>query len=715
MKACFNAGKALCSVLALGCIWLAGCGGEAEESVAVSDAVSGEAEAGGVQEGISEDRTGVMELQSSRESIFSDSDGYAVGLQFYQGDVIQFRMVDKTQYTWKDGQVETVSDKVADIYLDRADGNSRLLVEDLPDVDYGTEWYLAQDGSFYYIRQEYDNNTSSVIKQDAQGEVQYETQVDIRVSDICQLADGSMIVLLDDGGGINSMLRLGELNQETGAVTELPQIQMYEMDEAIGAGSEGLLILNRQRGIREVNVKDGSRKDRMEFTGTSYVLDGGISYEQIKDIRISEDGSAELLRVGGGQNTRETLVWKQIDRIPVVMRGFHFNNSWIKSAVAGFNRQSDTYVISLEEALDDWDDFATQTSVQIASGGGPDLLYGEVLSDYIQGMLDKGGFVDLAPYMESSGIKEEDYFPLAFSSWRRDEKIYGINAAVFTHCYSMDASVLGGNSGEPDIETLVDALYGYDDRAMYMRFSEAGDIMTLFLEGSEDLWGMIDWEGNRCDFGGELFAKMMEVAKRYAYDENQEYPILASFDTCDSLYAFQPPSMLEEMGRVNVGVMFDDGCYPVVNSSYQILSINANSRQKQGAWEFIAWLLGEEGQQLLMENDGVPVSRTAFQKKIDEHMKALQNGHPVSVGSGHLVKGKYVYEMREIEEGDITDEWIEAFIRAAEDARPLPVRTKPVLEVICEEAEDYFHGMKSLEEVIPVIENRVQLYLDENG
>lgn len=82
MKACFNAGKALCSILVLGCIWLAGCGGEAEESVAVNDAVSSEAEIGGVQEGISENREKVRDIQSSQENIFSYSDGYTVGLQF---------------------------------------------------------------------------------------------------------------------------------------------------------------------------------------------------------------------------------------------------------------------------------------------------------------------------------------------------------------------------------------------------------------------------------------------------------------------------------------------------------------------------------------------------------------------------------------------------------------------------------------------------------
>ncbi len=49
-----------------------------------------------------------------------------------------------------------------------------------------------------------------------------------------------------------------------------------------------------------------------------------------------------------------------------------------------------------------------------------------------------------------------------------------------------------------------------------------------------------------------------------------------------------------------------------------------------------------------------------------------------------------------------------------EEARPLPVRTKFILEVILIEAQDYFDGYKSTNEVINLINNRVQLYLDEN-
>ena len=39
---------------------------------------------------------------------------------------------------------------------------------------------------------------------------------------------------------------------------------------------------------------------------------------------------------------------------------------------------------------------------------------------------------------------------------------------------------------------------------------------------------------------------------------------------------------------------------------------------------------------------------------------------------------------------------------------------KPIWQIIQEEAEAYFTGDRSIEEVADIITNRVQLYLDEN-
>lgn len=56
----------------------------------------------------------------------------------------------------------------------------------------------------------------------------------------------------------------------------------------------------------------------------------------------------------------------------------------------------------------------------------------------------------------------------------------------------------------------------------------------------------------------------------------------------------------------------------------------------------------------------------------------------------------------------------EEYKRAIDEARPLPTRILPILTIIMEEAEDYLDGSKSAEQVSHVVNNRVQLYLDEN-
>lgn len=703
----------------LGCICLAGCGGKEEENPSAErEGGSKEAGASGGQEE-SEDRAGARELTFAEEVLFPKKEGHILGIQFFQGEAVQLRCVDSFGAS---------GGRTADIYLDRADGSSELLYEGLPDVKYDriihenrNEWYMAQDGSMYCISREADASGCSLTKRDAEGNVLYTAQQDLAIYDICQLAGGEVIVILRDNlDYVNTKPRLGELDQATGTISELSQVKA-EWGDYVGAGADGLLILNSGDGVAEVNMQDGVRTWLMDFAGTAYDMGGGRMKGWFRDFRVTEDGGVELLWHSiEDQGTKETLAWRQVDKIPLVMRGFHFNNGWIKAAVAAFNNSNDTYHITLEPAKGDLDDFTTQTSVQIAAGGGPDLLYGEILSDSIQGMLDKGGFENLAPYMAASGIKEEDYFPIAFSTWRSDEKIYGINVTVWNTRYIMDASILGDGAGEPDIETLVDALYAYEGRAMFMRYRYSGGILRKLLEGSGDLWGMIDWEQGSCDFSGELFAKMLEVARRYPYDEYQDSPVLVETESIFDLFSFLAPSVMEEMGKVQVGVLFDDGCYPVQNTGVETFSINANSSRKQGAWEFIAYLLGEEGQQWLTSPgyNQLPVHRKIFQGKIERELKKYGGGGGMTIirsSYSNYVDGKYVEEYREFPLEDVNEEWVESFTKMAEETRSLPIRTEPILDIICDEAEDYFNGMKSVEEVVRVMENRVRLFLSENA
>ena len=62
----------------------------------------------------------------------------------------------------------------------------------------------------------------------------------------------------------------------------------------------------------------------------------------------------------------------------------------------------------------------------------------------------------------------------------------------------------------------------------------------------------------------------------------------------------------------------------------------------------------------------------------------------------------------------INEETRQETLEAYEDARYTPRRAEAILEIVYEEAEGYIEGDRNKEDVINVIQNRVQLYLDEH-
>ena len=98
-----------------------------------------------------------------------------------------------------------------------------------------------------------------------------------------------------------------------------------------------------------------------------------------------------------------------------------------------------------------------------------------------------------------------------------------------------------------------------------------------------------------------------------------------------------------------------------------------------------------------------PSGKAAFDKAmLNEKGRGLWKDHNVITWNDMVF---YFYPL--------TKERIEELKEVLEDARFVPIRTKPILDIICKEAAGYFGGGKSINETIDVINNRVQVYLDE--
>lgn len=141
------------------------------------------------------------------------------------------------------------------------------------------------------------------------------------------------------------------------------------------------------------------------------------------------------------------------------------------------------------------------------------------------------------------------------------------------------------------------------------------------------------------------------------------------------------------------------------------LAVNAASPQKEGAWAFLRYLLGEEAQAV---SDHVPVNRAALGAWLERQLEEVADGKEMALGRAYIDEDEIVRDSKVYTAADMTDERLAEYMETLEDVRVLPHRTGPVMDIIYEEAGAYLGGGKSIEDVTGAIRNRVQLYLDEH-
>ena len=620
---------------------------------------------------------------------------YLLGRQFYQGDPVQI---------WG----AKTADGTLDIYLFHEDGGREELQQGAPAEYDAFRWFLDSQGRRFL----WSAAGTEVICLDGQGEELYR-RPGKGIWDICQLSDGRIMVLRVEEGS----LQLGELHGNTGIVDDIDTVDMGKSAlQFIGAGESGLLILDAD-GLWEISLKDGDRECIMAFDAA---YDPGSSVE---DFRVPEEGRLEVLQ-SDGKLQKVELYDPVGDREVVIVRGSSFTSAMEQRALA-FNQTNEEYYVYLEACPEDSNrlDFGERTLVEMAAGKGPDIICAPLLDEEAWDLVENGYLEDLAPRMRDAGIREEDYFPAAFAYLRDGDRIYGINNYARVGTYYISREVLG-DMEDPDIGALVDALACYEGDGVFADMS-AQRILRYFLEGSGDLWGMLDQETGSCSFDGELFARMLYVAGRYADDGRDGRPVLfeqgnhMEYYDCD--YERQ---QYEERGMVEIGYFFDNGRH-FEESTATWMAITSTARYREGAWVFLQFLLSDQAQMISGRFDHIsgfyPISKKVYEEMAGEaiakgayYRYTKEDGRPAARVLGRntaLLRTLNVTVYREM--FDPTEEKVEQVRRALEDSQVPPLKTQPILNIICEEAEAYFSGAKSIEEVTPIIQNRVQLYLDE--
>ena len=629
----------------------------------------------------------------------AESGHLLLGQQFYHGEPVSL--------TAAPGEA---SDTI-DVYICPAGGDRQLLMGGIPKQYRVRGWFLDEKGRCF-IR-----GTSAITRLDKDGSLLYKSPLSDIVLDLCCTKSGRVILLTQGAGGGNR--RLVELDPDTGNTSPMEDITLDFNMSFINTLGNDLLVLE-DRGVWQIDLKKNTKELLLPFAGTLYSLEAA----DISD--FWSDGKEVGLLTDSGKSQR--LEWADIgsEREIITVRASY--PGMLKEALALFNQSNSSYYAVLEEPGLDYNnlltgqdllaEFKTETNLKLSSGKAADIICSDAVHD-IPGLMEKGVFADLAPMMEASGMRREDYFPAAYNAWQDGDRIYGILPFMLAAGMSADKDFLD-NCGELTVESFVDALLESQENRCLDKYWDGTDILYYFLEGSENLFGMVDWEKGTCDFNRELFSKMLLAAKRYGTDEARQLPAIISRRECRELYHFDHTEKLAADGLAELGTFFDDGNYPysVIHDGNEIImGINAASEHTEGAWQLLSFLLGEEAQSTIDElylNSLFPTKISVFDRLAQaelEYGDTIIGEHQGKVYTtffpGRNLGPQYGYVV--LEEQAVTD-----LRRMLSEARALPYKTRPLLSIISEETAYYFNGAKSMEETVSLVQNRVKLYLEEH-
>lgn len=381
----------------------------------------------------------------------------------------------------------------------------------------------------------------------------------------------------------------------------------------------------------------------------------------------------------------------------------------LESAVTRFNRfQDDIRIefINYYTVGNYFDDEVERLKLEIIKGNVPDIL--EVSMMDWEMLAGKGLWADLYDFMEQDGECGKDMLmPNVAGAYELGGHLYCIAPGFQIDTMWGGESVVQGRYGVTFPE-LVQILRdnGKDVNAIYGIPTDVFGLRELCTMGMDTF---IDWHNGTCNFEGDAFKEVLEFAREYGEEDTEgtlldrirEGKILMSAGILSSVADYQLEKELYGEEVNFIGYPVQNGTGTAVSFRGSPLAIYANGENTDAAWQFVKYFLlnGYDG-------NGFPVIKEQFDAKMLQGMEPSKDNLPSQTyfdrNNGYIM----VYEASQ-EDVDAVRELIE---RADCKFQFHP----EIQNIISEEAEAYFTGQKSLEEVAALIQNRVSLYLKEH-
>ena len=407
----------------------------------------------------------------------------------------------------------------------------------------------------------------------------------------------------------------------------------------------------------------------------------------------------------------------------------------VQQKIIDFNRHSDTTRIEVKDyseynTEEDYTAGLTKLTTEIMAGNLPDLLNMDGLP-YDQ-LANKGLLEDLYPYLdEDKDLNRDDFFPTVLSALEVNGGLYQVAPSFQILTLIGGSSVVGNKPG-----------WTYDEFNAALASMPAGctpldqyttrdDILQRLV--TLEMENLVDWSTGKCSFDGEEYVNILEFANRFQAEfdwENYEW----TTDESTEKRIAEGRQMLMAANIYSIeDMMYNDLYfggdatyigYPTSNGVGNMMSLtsgfsmSAKCSDKEAAWAFLRTVLSEEYQSNIW---GLPINKHAFDKKLEEAMtptyekdaegniKLDENGEKIQVSRGGIgMADGSVHELYAM-----TQEQADKLIEVINTTTRVVNTNSNLLQIAVEEAQPFFAGQKTAEEVARLTQSKVNLYVNE--
>ena len=591
---------------------------------------------------------------------------------------------------------------------------SYSIMEDVKNQDmiYPTDFMTDQTGNGYVMIQD------TLYVWDSAGKLRCSIQVPNSLSHMSPSRDGDACLIWL---GTDGCFQMATVDIEAGSLklgNTLSPEQTY-LDMAAGiqsdlllASSDGVYVYDKSQGEEKKIISFSQLNMSVGFSGTLLPLsDDKMAWFQ------TENNENTLTVIRGGEET-------ELSQENTLILGGTFSSvlPWHHQAVAAFNKTSPDIRIEIQIYGSEKTDGIDELNMDIANRQGPDIL---ILPRRFSMDLyaRKGVLTDLYPYMDSDEeMERSDFQGNILQAYETDEMLYGMPITYFINTMIVPTSAVGDMK-----QWNMDEMIAFADRYMpgSTVFSEANKshVLNLCMMANGD--SLVDWSEKGQGFNRELFLKMLLFADRflpdetYIYDEDMifqqiqdtgQIQILCHETVTDFL---RQQMYMEAFGEPIsfLGYPSEHGNGNLIDSNF-VMAINSTCKDKDAAWQFIGDLLSEESQWLFANVFAFPIRKSVLEQKVESEMRKSY----VTDENGIKIEEKREtrpFGMGKMDIYAAREEEVQTVLAVLNSADKIRSWDEQMNQIINDEVGAFFTGNKTADEVVDIIESRIQIYVNE--